>query len=137
MALCTEKTKSGKQCRAKAMANGRCAMHQHPDRAKELAKKSIESRRKVTVEAHPPSETLPPRTPEEVVTQLGQVFADVRNGKVDVSKGRTLANLAHVILRGLEIVDLKKQLKQIEELVRERYYRRDKSQEAGHEDLAS
>lgn len=119
------------------MANGRCAMHQYPNRAKELASKSIESRRKAAADAHAMTEIPPPKTPDEVVRQLAQVFADVRNGKVDVSKGRTLANLGQVLLRGQEIVDLKKQLNQIEDLVRERYYRRDKSQEAGQEDHAS
>jgi hypothetical protein len=50
---------------------------------------------------------------------------------------RTMANVGQVLLKGLELTDAKKQLSRIEELARERYYRRDKSQETGQEDHVS
>ena len=134
MPSCNEKTKAGKQCKAKAMPNGKCAMHQHPNRAKELARKSVESRRRVIVQTAPIAEIPPPTSADDLVSQLGQIFADLRSGKIDVGIARTTANVAQVILKGLELTDAKKQLNRIEELLRERYYKRDQSEEAGQED---
>lgn len=137
MASCNERTKSGKRCRAKPMANGKCAIHQNPDRAKELAKRSIESRRRAAAVAHAAVEILAPKTAEDLVGQLGQVLADLRNGRVDVGVARTMASVGQVFLKGLELTDAKKQLNRIEELVRERYCRRGESQGTGQENYDS
>lgn len=120
MATCNEKTKSGKRCRAKAMPNGKCAMHQHPDRARELARKSVEARRQANAEARKRAAILPPKNPEELVNQLAQIFAEIKNGELDVSVGRTMANVALVIFKGFEVTDVKKQVEALKSLLNQR-----------------
>jgi hypothetical protein len=102
------------------MANGKCAIHQHPDRAKELATRSIEVRRKTKAETHAKDEILAPRSPDELVSSLAQVFADLKNGKLDVGVARTMANVGMVVLKGFEVVDLKKQLTELQDLLKQR-----------------
>lgn len=102
------------------MANGKCAMHQYPDRAKELARKSVEARRRAVDEARSRGGIDPPKSPEELVNQLSQVFAEVKNGQLDVAVGRTMANVALVILKGFEVTDIKRQLAELKDLVNQR-----------------
>jgi hypothetical protein len=51
---------------------------------------------------------------------MARIFAEVANGDLDQGLGRSLATVANSILKGFEIVDVKKQLGEIEKLLRER-----------------
>jgi len=102
------------------MANGKCAIHQHPERAKELATRSTEARRKTKAEARTKDEISAPRSPDELVRNLAQVFADLKNGKLDVAVARTMANVGMVVLKGFAVVDLKKQLTELQALLKQR-----------------
>jgi hypothetical protein len=102
------------------MANGKCAIHQHADRAKELARRSIESRRRAAAETRIKADIIAPRSPEELVSQLAQVFVEVKNGQLDVAVGRTMANVALVILKGFEVSDVKRQIEEIKVLLNQR-----------------
>ena len=120
MASCNQETRAGQKCRARAMANGKCAIHQHPERAKELATRSTEARRKTKAEARTKDEISAPRSPDELVRNLAQVFADLKNGKLDVAVARTMANVGMVVLKGFAVVDLKKQLTELQALLKQR-----------------
>src|SRR5712691_1712200 len=108
MARCKAKAKSGSRCRAKATPNGYCSIHEYPEKAAELSRKAVEARRKTAAEAHIQAEILPPKTPDELLGQLAEVFAELKSGKLDVAVARTMANVGMVILKGFEVVDLKK-----------------------------
>ena len=120
MARCKAKTKSGKQCRAKASTNGICSIHQYPDKAAELSRKAVEARRKAAAEAQLKAEIAAPKSPDELLGQLAEVFAELKNGKLDVAVARTMANVGMVILKGFEVVDLKNQLRVIQALLNQR-----------------
>jgi O-succinylbenzoate synthase len=120
MAKCKARAKSGKRCAAKAAANGYCSIHQYPEKAAELSLKAAEARRKAAAEAHARAEILAPKTPDELLGQLAEVFAELKNGKLDVAVARTMANVGMVILKGFEVVDLKKQLQAIQGLLNRR-----------------
>lgn len=120
MAKCIAKTKSGKRCEGNATANGKCPMHQGPGKARELARKGVEARRRAADEAQKTATIAAPKSPEDLLRALAQVFADLKNGTLSVAVGRTMANVGQVIFKGFELVDLKKQLNELEERLRER-----------------
>lgn len=123
MAKCTEKTKSGKPCRAKAGPSGKCAMHAAgKGRAKELAQKSVESREAARQKAQElfSATAKAPQSPEELIEELGIVFRDVKAGALDQNLGKALATVGNSLLRAFEVIDVKKQLTEIEKLLRER-----------------
>lgn len=120
MAKCRANKRSGERCKANATANGKCLIHQDRDKARDLARRSVDARRRAAAEAHAQSEIVAPKTPAELVNELAQVFAELKSGKLDVAVGRTMANVGMVILKGFEVVDIKKQLEEIEGLLKQR-----------------
>jgi hypothetical protein len=119
MAKCNAKTKSGKRCEGNATANGKCPMHQGPGTARELARRGVEARRRAAGEADSAAKIAAPKSPEELLWALTEVFADLKNGTLSVAVGRTMANVGQVILKGLNWLT-KKQLNELEERLRER-----------------
>jgi hypothetical protein len=61
-----------------------------------------------------------PETPEELIRGLAHIFAEVANGDLDQNLGRSLATIANSMLKGFEVVDVKRQLEEIEKLLKER-----------------
>ena len=120
MAACNGKKRNGQPCRAKAGPSGKCAMHAGKNRARDLARKSVEARQKAKEAAAKRLQVEAPRTPEQLIAGMARVFAEVANGDLDQNLGRSLATVANSILKGFEIVDVKKQLGEIEKLLRER-----------------
>lgn len=85
-----------------------------------MAQKSAEARRKVKAAAHERLTMDAPKTPEDLIGGMARVFAEVVNGKLDQTLRRSLATMANSILKGFEVVDIKKQLTEIERVLKER-----------------
>jgi len=110
---CQAQTKSGSACKAKATSNGLCSMHSDPKRAAELGRKSGEARR-----APEAFIVLPqPRTAVDVHGALGQVFSEMGSGKIAIKLGTSLAYVASVLLKTLEVSDHEVRLRAIEQMM--------------------
>jgi hypothetical protein len=77
---CSAKTKRGEQCRARASANGLCAMHAEPSRASAMGRKSGVARRCVWEESA--CLITIPETAAQIKTVLGQVILDLSNRRL-------------------------------------------------------
>jgi hypothetical protein len=114
---CHAKTKAGVPCKAKATANGLCPIHSDSARAAELGRMSGESRR----HEEKPSLLLPnPRTAHDVHEALSQVFVEVGGGNVNVRVGTTLAYIASVLLKTIEVSEHETRLRAIEMMMSRR-----------------
>jgi hypothetical protein len=122
VAKCSGKSKSGAPCKAKAGPFGKCAMHSGKNRAQELARKSAESRKQARQQGLErfAATAKAPKSPEELVAELGSVFKEVKAGTLDENLGRALATVGNSLLKAFEVIDVKKQLVEIEKLLRER-----------------
>jgi len=114
---CQAKTKTGEPCQAKAMANGLCPLHSDPDRAAELGRMSGQSRR---VEGKTSILLPAPRTARDVHAALSQVFVEVGAGNLNLKTGTTLAYIASVLLKTLEVSEHENCLRAIEMIVSRR-----------------
>lgn len=88
-------------------------MHANPALAASLGRRSGQVRRHATREDDRP-ELSAPRTTSEITAALGDVFADVRNRKVDPAVGRTLAQLSAAMFRGIELGELEARIARLE-----------------------
>jgi hypothetical protein len=114
---CRAKTKAGAPCRAKAAANGLCPIHSDPDRAAELGRMSGKSRR----HEEKSSLLLPdPRTAHDVHEALSLVFVEVGAGNANVKVGTTLAYIASVLLKTIEVSEHETLLRAIEMMISRR-----------------
>ncbi len=120
MSQCSSKTRKGERCHANAGPNGKCAMHSSKNRARDLAQRSAAARREAREKARNSLLTKSPETPEDLIRQLATTFAELANGRVDENRARALASVANVILKGFELIDVKKQLAEIERQLKER-----------------
>lgn len=110
---CHARAKSGMPCKAKATLNGLCSIHSHPERAAELGRRSGEARRC-------PEATIvlpPPRTAGDLHTALGQVFSEVAKGKIGTKIGTSLAYIASVLIKAIEVSDHEVRMRAIEQLI--------------------
>src|SRR4051812_5151254 len=110
---CKGKRKDGKPCAALAKVDGFCPMHARPGLAAELGRRSGQVRRHANREDDRP-ELLSPRTTSEITAALGDVFADVRNRKLDPAVGRTLAQVSAAMFRGIELGELEARIARLE-----------------------
>jgi hypothetical protein len=98
-------------------ANGFCSIHSEPGRAAELGRRSGESRR------FPETESLvflPPKTGCDLHNALGQIFSKISSGQMDVNRGRTLAYIASVLAKTVELSDHETRLRAIEQMMSSR-----------------
>src|SRR5271157_2455419 len=107
-ARCKAKKKSGERCNAATAKKGMCVLHANPGRAAELGRKSGVARGRVVSSGGSHPELIPPRTAEEVRNALGQILADVRAGRLDPKIASTMAYVASVLLKSIEICEARK-----------------------------
>jgi hypothetical protein len=114
---CHANSRAGVPCRAKVAAHGLCAIHSDPGRAAELGRMSGESRRRVEGD----SVALPdPRTAHDVHEALGRVFLEVAAGNISVKVGTSLAYIASVLLKTIEVSEHEVLLRGIEAMISRR-----------------
>lgn len=113
---CNAKTKSGKQCQARATASGKCALHSDPGRAAELARKARDKRNRAKAE---PDSIAPLEIPEsaiEIKATLAKAVAEIYRGRLDVKVGTAMAYCCNVLLRAIETSELEQRIARLEEL---------------------
>jgi hypothetical protein len=111
---CQARTKCGEPCKARAAPNGFCSIHADPGRAAELGRISGEARRA------PPTEPLSlslPRTAGDLHKALGEVFLSVASGQTDAKLGRSLAYIASILARTIELSDHEVRLRALEQMI--------------------
>jgi hypothetical protein len=88
-------------------------MHSYPERAAELGRRSGEARR------CPEAAIVltPPRTAGDLHTALGQVFSAVATGKIGVKLGTSLAYIASVLIKTIEVSDHEVRMRAIEQMM--------------------
>jgi hypothetical protein len=115
---CKAKTKEGGPCRAIAVRDDLCNLHSDPKRAAELGRRSGQARRFVVSSGEPEPVLPPPRTATDVRNVLGQVMSDVRGRRLDPKIASTLAYIASVVLRSIEISDVHERVAVLEEVLK-------------------
>lgn len=111
---CGAETKSGKPCNARATPSGFCSIHSDPERAAELGRRSGASRRGQNTGLFPLS---PPETANDLHRAMGQIFAKVSSGEMDVKSGRSLGYIASVLVKTTELADHEIRLRAIEQIM--------------------
>jgi hypothetical protein len=111
---CKANTNAGERCRAIAVKDGLCALHADPALAAEMGRKSGKARRSKGWSDRQQVQLAPPRTAEEVRTALGQFISDVRARRLDPKVAGTLAYLANVLLKSIEVSDVEGRLAALE-----------------------
>ena len=119
--LCKARTKSGQPCKGAAGKNGLCLLHAYPERAAELGRKSGQARRNCVLSDEPLLVLQPPRTALEVRDVLGQVMAELRARHVDPRVASTLAYVASVLLKSIEVGDVEDRLAGLEAMLKNRH----------------
>lgn len=110
---CSATTKSGASCRARATANGKCALHADPARAAQLARKSRQNR--YARATNYTAEKLEiPNSAKEVKQVLAEAMAKVYTGRLDPKVATAMAYTSNALLRAIEIVDLEERLAKLE-----------------------
>ena len=110
---CKAIRKNGSPCNARSLMNGFCAFHGDPSRAAALGRRSGQVR--PHVERDDQRGDVPaPTSAGEPIRALGDVFADVRNRRLDPSVARTLAQVSMAILKGFEVGELAERIEKLE-----------------------
>jgi len=94
-AKCKARAKSGEPCHANATTDGFCSIHSSAGRAAELGRRSGLSRRGPSSD---PFLFSPPETARDLHRALGQIFAKVSSGEMDMRIGRSLGYIASVLV---------------------------------------
>jgi hypothetical protein len=106
---CRPKTRRGHPCKAPVSKNGLCAIHAEPARAAELGRRSGKARRyelgEKTVVPVPAPETV-----EDVRKALGQVMSDLVAHRVDTRTASSMAYVANVLLKAIEVSALEERM---------------------------
>jgi hypothetical protein len=108
---CQAFTKSGRPCRAAAMAGGLCFFHANPNKAAELGR--IGGKKN----GHPPipAEPLPNLDNATALRDaVARLIADVYSGRVHPRIAAGLAPLMHLQIRLLEKTELEQRLAEVE-----------------------
>jgi hypothetical protein len=110
---CQARTKSGMPCKAKSTLTGLCSIHSYPERAAELGRRSGEARR------CPESAIVltPPRTAGDLHAALSEVFSEVATGKIGIKLGTSLAYIASVLIKTIEVSDHEVRMRAIEQMI--------------------
>ncbi len=114
---CNAITNAGARCRAVAIKDGLCALHADSRLAAEMGRKSGQARRRRGSGEQPIIEMSPPQAAHEVRIALGQFIADVRAQRLDPKVASTLAYLANVLLKSIEVSDLEGRLAALESVI--------------------
>jgi hypothetical protein len=114
---CKAKTAAGKPCRAGAGRSGLCALHETPERAAELGRRSGRARRYVLPSATPQQVLPAPRTAQDVTSVIGQAISDLRARRLDPKVATALGYLANVLLKAIQQNDLEGRLTALEDVL--------------------
>ena len=114
-AKCRARAKSGQPCHANATTDGFCSIHSSAGRAAELGRRSGISRRGPSSD---PFLFSPPETARDLHRALGQIFAKVSSGQMDMRIGRSLGYIASVLVKTTELSDHEIRLRAIEQIIR-------------------
>jgi hypothetical protein len=97
-----------------ATPNGFCSLHSDPSRPSELGRKSGQSRRNPRTEAI----ILPiPKTAGDLHRALGLIFSKISSGEMSEKLGRSLAYIASVLVKTIELSDHEIRLRAIEQII--------------------
>lgn len=108
---------SGEQCRANAMDNGYCYLHNPdiPEEEKQLARiRGGENNGVLIGEIMGESKV---RTNEDIVMLMESVINRVKQGSLDIRVANTIGYLAGVSQKAIKEVEVEDRLKRIEDLV--------------------
>ena len=108
---------SGEQCRASAMDNGYCYLHNPdiPEEEKQLARvKGGENNIVLVGEIMGESKV---RTSEDIVELMESVINRVKQGNLDIRVANTIGYLAGVTQKAIREVEVEDRLKRIENIV--------------------
>lgn len=109
---CQAMTKSGKPCRAAAMAGGLCYFHANPNKASELGRIGGQKNRRVSVE---PIDSIPALdTAIAVRNKTAELIEGISSGRVDPRIGSGLAPLLSLQLRAIETTNLERRIEELE-----------------------
>jgi len=108
---------SGEQCRASAMDNGYCYLHNPdiPEEEKQLAR--IRGGENNAVLIGELMEESKVRTSEDIVILMESVINKVKQGVLDIRVANTIGYLAGVSQKAIKEVEVEDRLKRIEDLV--------------------
>jgi len=110
---------NGKQCKANAMDNGYCYLH-NPDISEEEKKmarvRGGENNAVLIGEIMGESKI---RTSEDIVDLMESVINKVKQGVLDVRVANTLGYLAGVTQKSIKEVEVESRLKRIEDIIRD------------------
>jgi hypothetical protein len=107
MAKCAAKNRYGQQCGANATPNGKCAIHQRGDAARDLARRGVERRQTTAKESRARAAVLISNGSEDVEKALAAVFSDLLIGEIDASTARAAACVALAMLKAREVAQWK------------------------------
>lgn len=110
---------NGEQCRANAMDNGYCYLHNPdiPEEEKQLAR--IKGGENNIVLVGELMEEGKVRTSEDIVRLMESVINKVKQGVLDIRIANTIGYLAGVSQKAIKEVEVEERLKRIEDLVRD------------------
>jgi hypothetical protein len=110
MARCEATNMSGERCGANATSNGKCAIHQHKNKARELARKGVERRRKEGEEARAKAAAIVADSSEDLNKALAVVLTELLIGNIDAATARAAACVANTMLKAREVIQAEKRL---------------------------
>lgn len=107
------------QCRANAMDNGYCYLHNPdiPEGDKQIAR--VRGGENNAVLVGELMEVTPVKTSRDVVDLMESVINKVKEGRLDIRVANTIGYLAGVTQKAIREVEVEERLKRIEELVKD------------------
>jgi len=107
------------QCRANAMDNGYCYLHNPdiPEGDKQIAR--VRGGENNAVLVGELMEVTPIRTSEDIVSLMESVINRVKQGSLDIRVANTLGYLAGVSQKAVRDVEVENRLKRIEEMIKD------------------
>jgi hypothetical protein len=106
---------NGERCKANAMENGYCYLHNPdiPEEEKQLAR--VKGGENNIVLVGELLDVTPVRTSEDVVSLMESVINRVKEGRLDIRVANTIGYLAGVSQKAIKDVEVEGRLKRIEE----------------------
>lgn len=107
------------QCKANAMDNGYCYLHNPdiPEEEKQLAR--VRGGENNAVLVGELMEVTPVKTSRDVVDLMESVINKVKEGRLDIRVANTIGYLAGVTQKAIREVEVEERLKRIEQLVKD------------------
>ena len=111
---CEGRKKDGSPCKARPLVGAKyCAFHQDPNRAVELGRRG--GHRRTIYDPDQLKEFGAPQSAADLRDLLAQSIIEIRTGKMDPRLANSVAYLGCEFLRALEISDIERRLRVLEE----------------------